>query len=442
MINILILPTCNEPGLEVFHSLILCNKLNIYCGSSKPYCKYDPTRILNQKQYIELPLFDNPDFVNFLKKISIKYKIDYIFPTTDELIHRLSREDFGKTKIICSDPKSTNICLSKILTYKTLKRVIPIPKIYSKKNKKQQFPLYGKPDIGAGSKNHIFIEDNESLKLAQKKKLLIMEYLPGEEYTVDCLSDLKGKLIVHNTRIRGNISRGISLGTQNIKNKPISNYIKLISKKIKIKGPWFAQFKLDKKNNPKLLEINARIGGSSTHTRLSGINIPLMSVFMFAGYKIQKPIFNFKQIINSRFLTNTTEIPNLKFKIVIWDFDDTILLNKNKFYEYAIALIVKFNNQNLQQIIVTKNKKIKTIIKEIINIKIFKKIFITNEKINLFKKIINQKNMNDFLFINDSFFENQELIKNFKNIKIITPDRIEMLLNNDFYSTNKKQKYK
>lgn len=425
-INILILPTCNEPGLEVFHSLIKSNKINVFCGSSKPYCKYDSTRIINKDKYFKLPLFEDSKFIGFLKKISIKYQLDYIFPTTDNLVLKLSAENFGKTKVICTDQKTAKICFSKIETYKILSKYLPVPEIYEKENK-LEFPLYGKPDMGAGSKNHIIIDNLESLALAQKNKLIVMEYLPGQEYTVDCLSDLKGKLILHNIRIRGSISRGISLGTQNTKNKLISSYIKIISKKLKIQGPWFAQFKLDKKNNPKLLEVNARVGGSSTHTRLSGTNIPLMSVFMFSGYKVKKPNFSFKQITNTRFLTNVTEIPNFNFTTVIWDLDDTIINYANNFDHEAISLIAKFYNEDIKQIILTKNKNVKKIIGKLFNLKIFEKIIIVQEKEIFFHKLI--KDQEKTLIINDSFNENYQLSKKISKIKIITPDRLETLTN-------------
>ena len=37
------------------------------------------------------------------------------------------------------------------------------------------------------------------------------------------------------------------------------------------------------------LEVNARVSGSMTLTRLSGVNIPLIAVFMFMDYAITVP---------------------------------------------------------------------------------------------------------------------------------------------------------
>jgi hypothetical protein len=77
MFRILVFPSCNEPGLEVIHSLWKNNKITLYGGSSYDV-EYDPARLL-LKNYIECPGYYDRECREQFQKILREHQIDVVF---------------------------------------------------------------------------------------------------------------------------------------------------------------------------------------------------------------------------------------------------------------------------------------------------------------------------------------------------------------------------
>src|SRR5690606_20174299 len=118
-------------------------------------------------------------------------------------------------KIIAPDEETTKICLSKSKTYQLLGDSISVPTVYHSIDEVEQFPVFLKPDIGYGSRGVLKANSIEEAKnhLANFPTCLILEYLPGKEYTVDCFTDRKGKLRYFGVRQRKRVMNGISVNT-------------------------------------------------------------------------------------------------------------------------------------------------------------------------------------------------------------------------------------
>ena len=79
--------------------------------------------------------------------------------------------------------------------------------------------------------------------------LLVTEYLPGKEYTVDCISDIYGDLLTSYVRERKEIRNGVCKSTSYVNNS--SDFLEtaeIIASKLRIKGAWFFQMKINKNN--------------------------------------------------------------------------------------------------------------------------------------------------------------------------------------------------
>ena len=77
----------------------------------------------------------------------------------------------------------------------------------------------------------------------------MLEYLPGKEYTVDCFTNLSGKLIFARGRGRNRIKLGISVNTEPVDESENKNFFELaekINSQLHQKGGWFFQLKEDK----------------------------------------------------------------------------------------------------------------------------------------------------------------------------------------------------
>ena len=119
-------------------------------------------------------------------------------------------------------------------------------------------------------------------------ELLVAEFLPGEEYTIDTLmNNGKPRLIV--PRIRTKMNGGISVAGEIVKNEEIISYISQIANTIPMHGPIGYQVKKADDGVFKILEINPRIQGTSVSLTGAGINLPLLAVLQEAGIEFEIP---------------------------------------------------------------------------------------------------------------------------------------------------------
>ena len=231
--------------------------------------------------------------VSAFEKAIADHKIDFIYPAMDGVIAVFAKyRDVFRETLIIADTDTAEMCRSKKKTYATLKDVIDVPRIYDSANAVAEYPVFIKPDQGQGSVGARKIENAEELKAVDFDKYVVMEYLPGKEYTVDCFTNADGKLIYAKGRGRKRIKNGISVNAVFDDNPKFMEIAEKINSAISQKGGWFFQLREDKEGKLKLLEVAARIAGTSAISRNIGANLPLMSVDVFDGASIDDVVLN------------------------------------------------------------------------------------------------------------------------------------------------------
>jgi predicted ATP-grasp superfamily ATP-dependent carboligase len=386
------------------------------------------------KNLFETTFNDCPDIstnedetINYLLNICQKYNCNFIIPTMDYshliLSKYINKFNLVNIKIITSSYDTNLICVSKQTTYKSLNNVIPCPNIYNYNDLKEIIePLFLKPKIGYGSRNCHIINNIDDLHKHYNDELLILEYLPGDEFTIDCFTYNK-KLIYFNIRKRVLYKNGLSVITENLlNNNEIQDIAEKINNTISFVGAWFFQVKYDKNNKIKLLEISTRIAGASSINRLNGSNLTLLSLFNHFNHPIDISPNNFSFCV-SKIFRNTIDFNKLdRFINVFIDFDDTIIVN-NKVNENAILFLYKSLNKNKNIYLLSRHKFdiYETLIKYKIDKNIFKEIIIINDK------SINKSNyvIQNSIFIDDSFKERNDVIKNINNVLTFDIDCFE-----------------
>ena len=118
--------------------------------------------------------------------------------------------------------------------------------------------------------------------------MLVMEYLPGEEYTVDALLD-NGEPLMILPRKRIAMNNGISVAGVFENNEEIINYAAQVFRCMQLHGPNGLQVKRGEDGHFYVLEINPRLQGSTTTAMGMGINLPVLAVNQAMGMNI-KPL--------------------------------------------------------------------------------------------------------------------------------------------------------
>jgi len=116
-------------------------------------------------------------------------------------------------------------------------------------------------------------------------ELLVMEYLPGKEYSVDVLADTGTTTIVI-PRSRDKVKGGISFVGVTENNEEIIEHSKKIVEQLRLHGNIGLQFKLDSDGVPKIIESNPRVQGTIVLCTAAGINMVYNAVKLAMGEQI------------------------------------------------------------------------------------------------------------------------------------------------------------
>lgn len=423
--NILVFPCGSEIALEIYRALE--NSLHfklIGANSVNDHGKFV------FKNYIDnIPFIGEEKFLDSIKKIVIDNEIDAIYPATDAVIEIFkSNEEYLGCKVIASSAVTTQICLSKLKTYRVLNGIVKVPKTYNNIEKIKSYPIFVKPDIGYGSRGAKKIHNkNELLVHLQEYPLsVICEYLPGSEYTVDCFTDKNGKLLVSIPRERCRIMNGISVNTKPVKTdlEYFNNMANKINDTIKFRGAWFFQVKRNIEKDLILLEIASRFGGSSGLFRGKGINFASMS--LFDAFDIPVSVLqNDYDLEMDRALDSVYKL-DIEYNEVFVDFDDCIYLEKQFINSDIVAFLFKCINQGVKITLLSKHDDTEGTLEDLLVQLRIRQIFDRIIHILPEDKKCNYVDNRKSIFIDDSFAE-RKAVKDNCGINVFSLDMIRML---------------
>ena len=207
--------------------------------------------------------------------------IDYVYPAHDAVQLALTEAPEGPG--IMPSAETVRTCRSKRATYDALRNKVDTP------DNTYEFPMFVKPNAGHGSQGTSVVRYPDELPGALRRAgtdPLTLEYLPGPEFTVDCFST-GGELRWHQVRRRITVRNGISVDTERVDNMAdLAYWARVIGERLKMRGAWFFQVKLNAKDCPVLLEVAPRIPGGAGLARARGVNLPLLSVLEFTGQPV------------------------------------------------------------------------------------------------------------------------------------------------------------
>jgi len=413
--NIFVFPCGSEVALEIFRSLEYSTHFYLIGGSSVD----DHGRFIFNDYIDGIPFVGNPDFIKVIKRIVSTRNIDAIYPAMDSVLHilKLHESELG-CRVVSSPVETTEICLSKKRTYSHLEKLLNTPRQYANLEEVDQYPVFLKPDVGYGSRNCLLASTKKDAEfhLEKYQKCLILEYLPGKEYTVDCFTNFKGEFLFAGARERKRISNGISVNSKTM--PPENRFQKIahvINNNLHLNGAWFFQVKERANGDLVLMEVASRLGGSSITYRAKGINFASLSVYN--AFEIPVSILeNSFEVEIDRALDSVVNV-DCYFDSVYIDFDDTLIVN-GRVNTVLIGKVFEYMNLGKKVFLLTKHDgdllkaleiyHLSGIFEEVIHIKTYE------------EKWQYIKNPNS-IFIDDSFQERKDVFSHL-GIPVFAPD--------------------
>jgi len=277
-------------------------------------------------KFYEIPPANNSEaYLSRLKQICKNEKIEVLIPqnTTELNILSINKDEFEKhgVKLLISNSDAINNSNDKLKLMQLCKEIgIPVGDFYLVNNMnelRKKAELIGwpekkvviKPPISNGLRGVRIIDEKYNSKEAfynekpnslvtnlnhifqilgnEFPDLILTEYLPGDEITVDVFRK-KDKILVV-PRLREIIRSGITFTGKVIKNEQIINYSITLSEKLNLEYCFGFQFKYDENGIPKILESNPRVQGTMVLSTFANANVIWLAVKSLLGEEIDIP---------------------------------------------------------------------------------------------------------------------------------------------------------
>jgi carbamoyl-phosphate synthase large subunit len=351
VLRVLVFPGDTEIGLEINSALRWSKDVQLFSAG---------LAISNHATYVfaqhtEIPSIRKPGWLEALNELIARQAIDYLFPAYDDIIVALAENaDHIHARIVTSPLETCLITRSKSRTYRALCNTVPVPRVYESSAPITQFPVFVKPDKGQGSQNTHLVSDVEQLGvvLRQDPTALVLEYLPGEEYTIDCFSDREKGLLFCAGRERTRTRSGICMSSRIVSAPEFRDFALSINSALPFHGAWFFQLKRDAVGHLKLLEIGPRIAGTMALHRVLGVNFPLLSLYEQERLPI-RIMTNPIEVDIDRALVNRYH-HNCCYSTVYVDFDDTMIL-RERVNTKLVAFLYQCINEGKKLVLLTRH---------------------------------------------------------------------------------------
>ena len=253
-----------------------------------------------------VPRTRSVEYIPAIRELVEKNKIDLIVPLTDLDLRSLARqhesfEKLGATVMVGTE-EFVKICRDKRVFSQHIESFgLPAIKTYTLEQFRDDpfFPCFVKPVRGSGGVGAAKI--NSMNKLQEHvhyfgENLLVQDYIPGREYTIDVYKTKAGqiKAIVPRQRLivrSGEVEQGIT-----VKDKQLIDMTrKLVNSLPGLWGTFCCQCRRPEGKDPYFYEINPRFGGGATLSIKAGANMPKMLLQDVLGMKVQGKIGQFKE---------------------------------------------------------------------------------------------------------------------------------------------------
>lgn len=418
--KVLVFPCGSEIGLEINRALAHSTHFFLVGASSVE----DHGRHVYRHYVGGLPHIHAPDFVAALNRVIAAAQIDFVVPAHDSAVLKMAEQSAAiQAQVVTSPADTCRICRSKAATYAVLEGCLSIPRLYAPSDA-LPFPVFLKPDVGQGSKGTTLAYASGEVRslLQRDPSLLILEYLPGREYTVDCFTDRHGKVRFAEGRERARIVNGISVNARLVDDARFFSIAERINGRLALRGVWFYQVKERADGELVLLEVAPRVAGTMALQRASGVNFIELSLYDAMDYDVsilRNPLrLEIDRALCSRY------VMDYPYDWVYLDFDDTLIV-AGAVNSEVIRLLYQWRNCGKRVVLLSKHRYDiqQSLAHHAISPALFERIIILDpaqEKADF----IDQR---PAIFIDDSFAERRKVFE-CTGIAVFAPDALEALI--------------
>jgi carbamoyl-phosphate synthase large subunit len=257
-----------------------------------------------------IPAGAAPDFIDVLLPRCLALGVNVVLPTVDAELRPLARarETFAAAGIdlLLAPAAALEVILDKLALARHCAGVVRVPRTEPFGSgldpAEWSYPVVVKPRTGSGSRGLATVGSAAELAaLDRSPSLIVQEFLPGEEYSVDVLADADGHVIASVPRLRARVDSGVSVGGRTVHDPEVEWFGRAVAEATGITYVANVQCKRDQDGVPALLEVNPRMPGTLGLTIASGVDMPRLALAALLGQPLPAAM-DFRERAVVRFL--------------------------------------------------------------------------------------------------------------------------------------------
>jgi len=246
-----------------------------------------------------IPAGAAPGFADALLKRCLTLGVDVVLPTVDAELRPLAaaKAKFAADgiELLLAPAAALDVILDKLILAQHCADVVRVPRteVFGPLVDPAQwtYPVIVKPRQGSGSRGVVIVGSAAELAaLDRSAELIIQEFLPGEEYSVDVLADAGGRVVASVPRLRARVDSGVSVGGRTVHDPQVEAFGRAVAQATGVTFVANVQCKRDASGAPALLEVNPRMPGTLGLTIASGVDMPRLALASLLGKPLPETI--------------------------------------------------------------------------------------------------------------------------------------------------------
>jgi carbamoyl-phosphate synthase large subunit len=246
-----------------------------------------------------IPAGAAPAFARTLLARCQELGADVVIPTVDSELQPLAaaRQEFAMAGVALMLPpaRALALALDKLALARACAGAVRVPRTECLDEAVDPaswtYPVIVKPRTGSGSRDISAIVSADELKATLSVTepgcgFLVQEYLPGEEYSIDVLSDADGRVVAGVPRVRARVDSGVSVAGRTVHDCELERFGATVAATVGLTYISNVQVRRDHDGDPALLEVNPRAPGSLSLTVASGVDMPRLALAAMRGHPL------------------------------------------------------------------------------------------------------------------------------------------------------------
>ena len=238
-----------------------------------------------------VPRLDAPRALDAYLALCAKEQVALLVPTRDgELAFFARHADAfagAGTRVLVSSEAALQSCHEKRRFIDLCRRLgLPVPRTYAAGESPDRWPVFVRPNRGAGGAGAARVHDQRTLDAARGAHadgVIVQECVSAPEYSVDVLSDFDGHPLQAVARQRLHIRAGESTISRVERRAALESMSLRLCGALRIVGPAVVQAFDDDRDGPRFIEVNPRFGGASNLSIAAGLDSPARLLALLQG---------------------------------------------------------------------------------------------------------------------------------------------------------------